>query len=181
MCNFSLNARSLNRLFISAWVKLFLSQGNSVFKSFSWWFFQGIFLSKSLTVNTPWSFLMHHCSSITCWLVFIILLAILATLSFWSSLPKSNKSTLFCFYSEVPPQLFYKKCDLRNFANITGKQLCRWLFFDKVGSLRPATLLKKDTHTSVFLWIFWKFSGTRIFRDICERLILYTWPNKHLF
>ena len=31
----------------------------------------------------------------------------------------------------------------RNFAKFTGKHLCRSLFVDKVGGLRPGTLLKK--------------------------------------
>ena len=35
------------------------------------------------------------------------------------------------------------KGDLRDFAKLTGKHLCQGLFFNKVASLRPATLLKK--------------------------------------
>ena len=36
-----------------------------------------------------------------------------------------------------------KKGVLRNFAKFTGKHLCLSLFFSKVASLRPTTLLKK--------------------------------------
>ena len=40
---------------------------------------------------------------------------------------------------------------LRNFAKLTGKQLCQNLFFNKVAGLRPETLLKKDSGPGVFL------------------------------
>ena len=40
---------------------------------------------------------------------------------------------------------------LRNFAKFTEKHLCQSLFFNKVAGLRPATLLKKNSGTSVFL------------------------------
>ena len=53
------------------------------------------------------------------------------------------------------PEVFCKKGVLRNFAKFTGKELCRSLFFNKVAGLRPATLLKRDSGTSVFLWILW--------------------------
>ena len=44
-----------------------------------------------------------------------------------------------------------KKGVLRNFAKFTGKHLCQRLFFDKVAGLRPETLLKRVSGTSVFL------------------------------
>ena len=44
---------------------------------------------------------------------------------------------------ERPPELFFKKGVLRNFAKFTGKHLCLSLFFDKVTGLRSATLLKE--------------------------------------
>ena len=34
-----------------------------------------------------------------------------------------------------PPDVFYKKDVLKNFANFTGKKLCRGLFFNKVAGL----------------------------------------------
>ena len=44
-----------------------------------------------------------------------------------------------------------RKGVLRNFTKVSGKHLCQSLFFDKVASLRPATLLKRDSGTGVFL------------------------------
>ena len=41
---------------------------------------------------------------------------------------------------------------LKNFANFIGKGLCRSLFLIKSQSLDPATLLKRDSNTSDFLW-----------------------------
>ena len=44
-----------------------------------------------------------------------------------------------------------KKGVPRNFAKFTGKQPSQSLFFNKVADLRPATLLKRDPGTGVFL------------------------------
>ena len=41
------------------------------------------------------------------------------------------------------PEVFFKKGVFRNFAKFTGKHLCQSLFFNKLASLGPATLLKK--------------------------------------
>ena len=49
------------------------------------------------------------------------------------------------------PELFCKKGVLKNFAKFAGKDLCQSLFFNKVASLRPATLLKKRLCAVVFL------------------------------
>ena len=38
-------------------------------------------------------------------------------------------------------------CVLKNISNFTGKHLCWNLFFNKVTSLRPATLFKKSSST----------------------------------
>ena len=46
--------------------------------------------------------------------------------------------------------VLYKKTALKNFAKFTGKHLCQSLFFNKVVSLRPVTLLKKVTLAQVF-------------------------------
>ena len=43
----------------------------------------------------------------------------------------------------VVPRCSVKKGVLRNFAKSTGKHLRQSFFFNKVASLRPATLLKK--------------------------------------
>ena len=44
-----------------------------------------------------------------------------------------------------------KRGVLRNFTKSTGKYLCPRLFFNRVAGLRPATLLKRDSGTDVFL------------------------------
>ena len=50
-----------------------------------------------------------------------------------------------------PPEVFFKKVVLKNFANFTGKRL-RWsLFLIKLQAPRSATLLKRDSNTDVFL------------------------------
>ena len=46
---------------------------------------------------------------------------------------------------EAAPEVFCKTGVIRNFAQFTGKHLCQSLFFNKVGGLRPATLLKKTS------------------------------------
>ena len=45
-------------------------------------------------------------------------------------------------------QMFFKIRVLKNFAIFTGKHLCWSLFFQ---SIRPATSLKRDSNTGVFL------------------------------
>ena len=66
-----------------------------------------------------------------------------------------------CIYSDCicqmqPLDVFYKK-SCKNFAIYTGKHLC-WIFFlIRLQPWRPATLLKKDSNTSVFLWILLNF------------------------
>ena len=46
-----------------------------------------------------------------------------------------------------------KKTLLINFAIFTGKQLCWRFFLIKLPAFRPATLLKRDSNTGVFLCI----------------------------
>ena len=40
-----------------------------------------------------------------------------------------------------PPEVFYKKGVLKNFENLTGKHMYQSLFFNKLASLKPETLL----------------------------------------
>ena len=49
-------------------------------------------------------------------------------------------------------RIFFKLDVLKNFASLTGKHLCWSLILIKLQALRPATLLKTDSNTSVFLW-----------------------------
>ena len=57
-------------------------------------------------------------------------------------------------------QIFYKKRVLTNFAKFTGKHLCWSLFLITLPALRPATLLKRNSNTVVFLWIWEIFINT---------------------
>ena len=54
-------------------------------------------------------------------------------------------------------QIFIKIGALNVFAIFTGKHLCRSLFLKKLQVLKPASLLKGDSNTGVFLWILQNF------------------------
>ena len=65
-----------------------------------------------------------------------------------------------------PPEVF-----LKFFANFTGKHLYWSLFFTKLQAFRPATLLKIDSYTGVFLWNL-RNSEEHLFWRTSERLLL---------
>ena len=69
---------------------------------------------------------------------------------------KSNFRT----FRSSRPELFCKKSVLKNFVKFTGKYLRQSLFFDKVGGLSPATLLKKGLWHKRFPVNFAKFLRT---------------------
>ena len=50
----------------------------------------------------------------------------------------------------------------------TGKHLCWSLFSRKLHAWWHATLLKKDSNTGVFLWIWQKFLTVPISKNICS-------------
>ena len=54
-------------------------------------------------------------------------------------------------------QIFCKIGALKDWAIFTGKHLCWSLFFIKLQVFSPATLLKRDSNTVVFLWMLWNF------------------------
>ena len=56
------------------------------------------------------------------------------------------------YVQKQPPEVFFKKDVLKNFANLTEKHLCWSLFLIKMEAWGPATLLKRDSNTDVFLW-----------------------------
>ena len=63
--------------------------------------------------------------------------------------------TKFSLFRSNHRRCSVKKGVLKNFANFTGKHL-RWSL--SLIKLRPATLLKRDSNTGVFLWNFKHFS-----------------------
>ena len=60
---------------------------------------------------------------------------------FWG---ETNRSSLL--------QMFFKIGVLKNFSNFIGKHQCWSIFLTKLQAWRPATLLKRDPNTGVFLW-----------------------------
>ena len=70
------------------------------------------------------------------------------------------------------PEVFYKKGVLRNFTKFIGKHPCQGLFFKKVASLRPATLLKKRLCRRCFPVNFVKFLRTPFFIEHLWWLLL---------
>ena len=68
--------------------------------------------------------------------------------------------------------MFCKNCVLRNFSKFTGKNLCQSLFFNKVASLRAATLLKKKFWQRYFPVIFEKFLRTPFLQNTSGQLLL---------
>ena len=72
----------------------------------------------------------------------------------------------------------HRKCSvgkgvLRNFAKFTGKHLCQSLFFNKIASLRPATLLRKRLWHRCFPVNFVKFLRTPFIRNTSGDCFFY--------
>ena len=67
------------------------------------------------------------------------------------------------------PEVFFKKCLLKNLAKLTGKQLCQSLFFNNVEGLRSATLLKKRLWHKCFPVNFVKRPATLIKKRLWHR------------
>ena len=61
-------------------------------------------------------------------------------------------------------EVCYKKVVFRNFTKFTRKHLCQSLFFNKVASLRPATLFKKRL-AQVFSCDFFEIFKDTIFTE----------------
>ena len=71
----------------------------------------------------------------------------------------------------------HRRCSVRkgflgNFAKLTGKHLCKRLFFDKVAALRPATRLKERLWHRCFPVDLAKFLRTPFLQNTSERLLL---------
>ena len=90
------------------------------------------------------------------------------TLKFGSHAPKGMLKKTCAFFSGSRWQMLLKIGVLKNLVNFTGKHLCSSFFliklqahrktlvleflFNTVASLRPTTLLKRNSNTGVFLW-----------------------------
>ena len=81
------------------------------------------------------------------------------------------------WHSRKGPIRRHRRCStrkgvLRNSAKFTGKDLCRGLFFNKVTSLRPATLLKKKLRRRCFPVSFSQFLRTLLLQNTPGWLLL---------
>ena len=81
------------------------------------------------------------------------------------------------WHSRKGPIRSHRRCStrkgvLRNLAKFTGKDLCWGLFFNKVTSLRPATLLKKKLRRRCFPVSFSKFLRTLLLQNTPGWLLL---------
>ena len=65
-----------------------------------------------------------------------------------------------------------KKCVLRNFIKLTGKQQCQSFFFNKVAGLRPANLFKKRLWQRCFPDNFAKFIRTFFLQNTSGRMLM---------
>ena len=63
----------------------------------------------------------------------------------------------YCTIRKSHRKCSLKKGFLKNFAIFTGKHLCWSFFLIKFQGCSPATLLKRDSNTYVFLWMLWNF------------------------
>ena len=101
-----------------------------------------------------------------CWSLFLIKLQIWR---FANLLRRDSKTGVMRkkLQKQSSTDIFFKKGFLKNFANFTGKYLCRNLFLIKLQVWRHATLLRRDFNTGVFLWYL---------RNFLERLYYRTPP-----
>ena len=79
------------------------------------------------------------------------------------------------------PEVLYKKCVLRNFAKLTGKYLCRSLFFNKVADLQPAALLKRNSGTCVFMCILRNFKNSYFLKHLPTAIFWFSFKTNFKF
>ena len=77
-----------------------------------------------------------------------------------------------------PPELFCKKCVLRNFGKSTERQLCQSRFLNKVTGLRPVK--KKRLWNRCFPVNFVKFLKTPFFIEHFWWLVLMYFNGRHV-
>ena len=74
------------------------------------------------------------------------------------SLMHNSFSFYFCVSTEALAQGCSIKLVLKKILRNSQEDTCVGVsFFNKVAGLWPGTLLKRDSNTSVFLWILWNF------------------------
>ena len=98
-------------------------------------------------------------------LLYAILLVFLTLFNIWYSsfaLVKSSHKEVFC-----------KKGVLRSFTKFKRKHLCQSLVFNKVAVLSLQLYQKRNSGTSVFLWILSKFLRTPFLTDHLRWLLLF--------
>ena len=93
--------------------------------------------------------------------------------------PKTSKE----FYHHIKisekyneQKVFYKITVLNYLAIFTKKYLCWCLFFNKKVGLQGWNFIKKRLQHSSFLLNIAKILITRIFKEICEQLLLKVFP-----
>ena len=73
---------------------------------------------------------------------------------------------IFFETKEQPLEVFYKRSCSQKFRNIHRKTPVLESLFNNAGARQTCNILKKDSNTSVFLWIL------QILKNFCERLLL---------
>ena len=89
---------------------------------------------------------------------------------------KKSMNSFFCnvlIFRSSRSQIFFKIDVLKKFPSFTGTHLCWSFFLIKPQALRPATLLKRDSNTGVFLWNWRSFSWTASFTEHLQWLLLW--------
>ena len=117
-----------------------------------------IFLEPTLTINAGiiLEWIHHHVIGHT--LTFIHWLLMIIYLQFW----RSRRSGI----QKQPPEVFLKILQIWQESTCVGV-----FFFTKLQAFRPATLLKRDFYTGVFLRNL-RNSEEDLFRRTSERLLL---------
>ena len=75
-----------------------------------------------------------------------------------SSFPNAIKREFMRYFQKQSPNVFCKKCVLKNFANFTGKHMFKSLF-KKVTGLQACMFIKKRLQHRCFLWTLQNFQG----------------------
>ena len=84
-----------------------------------------------------------------------------------------KEQAIIKYFQKQPPEVFYKKAVLKNFAKFIGKHLLQILSFNKVAGPRPSTLLKRRLWHRCFPVNFVKSSRAPYLESTPGRLLLY--------